>query len=63
MKLESAHQRRPEGDSPQESDQMEKQRNKHRQGADPSPQLRLPDPPDPDNLPIEYPGPREIEWP
>ncbi|WP_184740787.1 hypothetical protein [Arthrobacter sp. AZCC_0090] len=63
MKLESAQNRRLEGDPRQESDQLDKHRSKQRKAADPSPQLRLPDPPDPDNLPIDYPGPSEIEWP
>ena len=63
MKLESTQQRQPEDDSRQESDELGQQRNKHRQETGSYPDSRLPDPPDPDNLPIEYPGSREIEWP
>ncbi|MFH5879618.1 hypothetical protein [Arthrobacter sp. NA-172] len=68
MKLESTTQR-VDGDSQKEPDELGSQRNKHRSQADSSPQCRLPDPPDPDNLPIdypvrlEYPGRLEIEWP
>jgi hypothetical protein len=63
MKLESTQQRRPEDNSRQDSDELDQKRNKHRHETDSSPRPRLPDPPDPDNLPIEYPGLREIEWP
>ncbi|MEV8150863.1 hypothetical protein AB0O52_22280 [Arthrobacter sp. NPDC080073] len=63
MKLESTHPRRPEEDSRQKPDEPGQQRNKRWQDADSSTRSRLPDPPDPDNLPIDYPGPREIEWP
>ncbi|UKA63066.1 hypothetical protein [Arthrobacter sp. FW306-04-A] len=63
MKLESTQNRRPEGDPEQKSDQLDKQRNRHRKETHTSPQLRLPDPPDPDNLPVDYPGRSGIEWP
>ncbi|MCI0140335.1 hypothetical protein KNN17_01940 [Arthrobacter bambusae] len=63
MKLESAQQRRPEDGSRQDSDELDRKRNQNRYEADSSTQSRLPDPPDPDNLPIDYPALREIEWP
>ncbi|WP_284754444.1 hypothetical protein [Arthrobacter sp. efr-133-R2A-120] len=63
MKLESTQQRRPEDDSRQGPDELGRQRNKHRQGTDSISQSRVPDPPDPDNLPIDYPGLPEMEWP
>lgn len=63
MKLESTQQRRPEGDSGQDSDRLDQKRNKNRHEPDSPTQSRLPDPPDPDNLPIDYPGLGEIEWP
>ena len=63
MKVESTQNRRPEDDPQQEPDDLGKQRDKRRKDKDSAPQLRVPDPPDPDNLPVEYPGPREIEWP
>ncbi|MDQ0030676.1 hypothetical protein [Arthrobacter bambusae] len=63
MKLESTQQRRPGDDSRQGPDELDQQRNKHRQESDSSTRPRLPEPPDPDNLPIEYPWQREIEWP
>ncbi|MGM7776318.1 hypothetical protein ACSVHC_09930 [Arthrobacter sp. KNU-44] len=63
MKLESTQQRRPKDDSRKDSDGLDQERNKNRHETDSSHQSRLPDPPDPDNLPIDYPGHREIEWP
>ncbi|GAA4049946.1 hypothetical protein GCM10023063_42070 [Arthrobacter methylotrophus] len=63
MKLESAYKHHPEDGRRQEPDELSEQNNKHRKEADSTRQSRLPDPPDPDNLPIEYPAPREIEWP
>jgi hypothetical protein len=67
MKRESTQNGRPEGDphqeSKQESDELGEQRTKRRKPTDSAPRLTLPDPPDPDNLPIDYSGPLEIEWP
>lgn len=63
MKLESAQQRRPEDDSRQDSDGLDRNGNLNRYGTDTPTRPRLPDPPDPDNLPIDYPALREIEWP
>ncbi|GAA5190418.1 hypothetical protein GCM10023346_07400 [Arthrobacter gyeryongensis] len=63
MKLESTQQRRPEDDSRKDSDGLDQKKDKSRHEPNSSNQSRLPDPPDPDNLPIDYPGLRDIEWP
>lgn len=62
MKLEST-QRRAEDDSRHDSDGPDPKGNKDRLQKESPSRSRLPDPPDPDNLPIDYPGFREIEWP
>ena len=62
MKLEST-QRRAEDDSRLDSDRLDQKGNKNRHQTESPTMSRLPDPPDPDNLPIDYPGFREIEWP
>lgn len=63
MKLESTQQRRAEDDSRPDSDGLDHKGNKTRHETDSPTMSPLPDPPDPDNLPIDYPGFREIEWP
>ena len=50
-------------------DEVDERRKKHQQENSPARKLDLPDPPDPDNLPINYPATRKpvrphgIEWP
>ena len=52
-----------------EIDEVDERRKKHQKEHSPSTKLDLPDPPDPDNLPINYPvarklpRPHGIEWP
>ncbi|MBT8160522.1 MULTISPECIES: hypothetical protein [Arthrobacter] len=52
-----------------EIDEVDERRKKHQRENSPARKLDLPDPPDPDNLPINYPvarklpRPHGIEWP
>ncbi|WP_423183133.1 hypothetical protein [Arthrobacter sp. NyZ413] len=63
--VESGVEQRPE----QGLDEVDERRKKHQTENSPARKLDLPDPPDPDNLPINYPATRKpvrphgIEWP